>query len=131
MQLGHELVEPFPALTPLTGDHPGPEQIAGVSLDVAASVRIGKRSVPAHRTGFLFTHKGAPPDTTPPSLLPETQPEPQPLLRPSAFASALASYLFLSLYPGLLPVPQPLPLGPRGPSLERPYRHGFWPTMHT
>lgn len=61
MQLGHNLVEPFPALTPLTGPHPGPEPIAGVSLDVAASIKIGKRSVPAHRTGFLFTHKGAPP----------------------------------------------------------------------
>lgn len=59
VQLGHDLVEPFPALTPLTGPHPGPEAIAGVSLDVAASVRIGKRTVPAHRAGFLFTHKGA------------------------------------------------------------------------
>eukprot|EP00892_Ulva_mutabilis_P002992 jgi/Ulvmu1/12694/UM094_0053.1 len=57
-KLGHKLVEPFPALTPLTGPHPGPESISGVSLDVAASVRIGKRTVPAHRAGFLFTHKG-------------------------------------------------------------------------
>ena len=55
------MVEPYPALTPLTGQHPKGkegEQIPGVSLDVSASVALGKKRLPATRSGFLFTHKG-------------------------------------------------------------------------
>jgi predicted flavoprotein YhiN len=61
VQLGHRLVDPYPALTPLVGEHPkgkANEQIPGVSLDVSASVVLGKKKIEAPRTGFLFTHKG-------------------------------------------------------------------------
>ena len=55
------MIEPYPALTPLVGEHPtgkAEERIPGVSLDVSASVALGKKRVEATRTGFLFTHKG-------------------------------------------------------------------------
>jgi predicted flavoprotein YhiN len=52
-------VDPYPALTPLTGPHPDDASLAGVSLDVDAGIKTGKRGTrSAHRTGFLFTHKG-------------------------------------------------------------------------
>ncbi|MEX0684760.1 MAG: aminoacetone oxidase family FAD-binding enzyme [Balneolales bacterium] len=56
---GHTLHPPYPALTPLKGQHPGKEPLPGVSLDVDI--------VPAHsndqpfktkRSGFVFTHHG-------------------------------------------------------------------------
>ena len=62
--LGHELVEPYPALTPLTGPHPGSASLAGISLDVDLSVpavkakKKAKKGVQAARPGLLFTHRG-------------------------------------------------------------------------
>ena len=51
--------ELYPALTPLTGAHPGGEAIAGVSLNVDAAVQTSKKGMrKAARTGFLFTHRG-------------------------------------------------------------------------
>lgn len=44
----------YPALTPLSGPHPGTENLAGVSLKVELST--AEKS--ASREGFLFTHKG-------------------------------------------------------------------------
>ena len=66
--LGHTLVEPYPALTPLTGRHPGSASLAGISLDVDLSVPAvnaktkaktkAKKGVQAARPGLLFTHRG-------------------------------------------------------------------------
>ncbi|GMH36680.1 hypothetical protein BSKO_04553 [Bryopsis sp. KO-2023] len=54
--------ETYPALTPLTGQHPGGEPLPGVSLyDVSVETRVskGKGGVrQSDRSGFLFTHKG-------------------------------------------------------------------------
>lgn len=57
--LGHNITEPYPALTPLLGPHPGGEPLPGITLE--AEVRVGQK--PAHafegkRSGFLLTHKG-------------------------------------------------------------------------
>ena len=67
----HTLVEPYPALTPLTGPHPGGARLQGVSLEVDLSVKYasgakgakkgkGKRrkAIASNRPGFLFSHKG-------------------------------------------------------------------------
>ena len=72
--LGHDLHEPYPALVPLTGDHPGGERLPGVSVDVALECKEnaaqtepaagGKKKKKkaktrkASREGFLFTHRG-------------------------------------------------------------------------
>lgn len=60
--LGVKIVPTYPALTPLTGRHPGAgaEGLAGVSLyDCSASVvQGGRRKASAERAGFLFSHKG-------------------------------------------------------------------------
>lgn len=67
--LKHELNEPYPALVPLTGDHPGGERLPGVSLDVSlecqevlvegqAQKKKKKKKSKASREGFLFTHRG-------------------------------------------------------------------------
>lgn len=77
--LGHTIHTPFAALTPLLGNHPGTDQLAGVSLEVALQVatrkieegqpsldrklnpkkkRKKKQVNEAVREGFLFTHKG-------------------------------------------------------------------------
>ena len=83
--LGHTLHPTYPALTPLTGPHPGRDPLPGVSLDVdlepvfvdaeAAGQSVpdknkgrrqtATRPVPkdlcpfrTRRSGFLFTHKG-------------------------------------------------------------------------
>jgi predicted Rossmann fold flavoprotein len=48
----------YPALTPLTGPHPGRQNLAGVSLRVAVTARAGKTTLQSNREGFLFTHKG-------------------------------------------------------------------------
>lgn len=58
-QLGHTMHNPYPALTPLTGPHPGRVPLPGISLDVDLIPEgkdvgtFGKR-----RSGFLFTHNG-------------------------------------------------------------------------
>ena len=69
--LKHELNEPYPALVPLTGDHPGGERLPGVSLDVSLECeqvladaeaqekkKKKKKKSKASREGFLFTHRG-------------------------------------------------------------------------
>lgn len=52
--LGVALKPTYPALTPLTGSHPGAENLAGISLTVSLS----QEKQTAKREGFLFTHKG-------------------------------------------------------------------------
>lgn len=57
--LKQTLEAPYPALTPLTGAHPGHENLAGISLEVGLQVvDAGKQQQSANRRGFLFTHKG-------------------------------------------------------------------------
>jgi predicted Rossmann fold flavoprotein len=60
--LGHAMHEPFPALVPLYGAHPGtegPAGLAGVSLQtVVLRAGEGAKATKAHRGGFLFTHRG-------------------------------------------------------------------------
>lgn len=51
--LGHEIVPPYPALTPLTADPPVHAELAGISLPVR--VRAGRFETGG---GFLFTHRG-------------------------------------------------------------------------
>lgn len=60
-ELGHTIRPVYPALTPLTGPHPGGNQLAGVSLNVGVTAEAGPSGqlrTDAHRTGFLFTHRG-------------------------------------------------------------------------
>ena len=71
-QHGHSLHEPYPALTPLLGAHPGQQQLAGISLYEAELAAVpaagggggggGKRRAKAggraQRTAMLFTHRG-------------------------------------------------------------------------
>ncbi|MBP3193030.1 NAD(P)/FAD-dependent oxidoreductase [Natronogracilivirga saccharolytica] len=58
-QLGHSLHEPYPALTPLKGPHPGREPLPGVSLDVDIVPEARQSSTfGSRRSGFLFTHDG-------------------------------------------------------------------------
>jgi predicted Rossmann fold flavoprotein len=57
--LGQELVPTYPALTPLTGEHPGHDNLAGLSLEVGLRVvDHGKQVGTSNRRGFLFTHRG-------------------------------------------------------------------------
>lgn len=71
---GHALHEPYAALTPLLGEHPGGQQLAGISLydaELAAvpaaapeggsggsKRKLGKKGARAQRTAVLFTHRG-------------------------------------------------------------------------
>jgi predicted Rossmann fold flavoprotein len=61
-QLGVELKQTYPALTPLTGPHPGSENLAGISMHVKIEAKSGsqhgKVMGSSNREGFLFTHKG-------------------------------------------------------------------------
>ena len=53
--LGHSVVNPYPALTPLTGSSPFHQELAGVSLHSSLSAQANR----FHTTGgFLFTHRG-------------------------------------------------------------------------
>ncbi len=57
--LGQDLVATYPALTPLTGEHPGHDNLAGLSLEVDLRVTDrGKQVGTSNRRGFLFTHRG-------------------------------------------------------------------------
>jgi hypothetical protein len=59
VQLGHGMVDVYPALTPLLGPHPGGASIPGVTVEVDASIQTSKkRKKAASRPGFLFTHRG-------------------------------------------------------------------------
>ena len=60
-KLGHTLVAPYPALTPLIAPHPAQAQLSGISLknaDVRAEdAKTGARCR-SIRSGLLFTHRG-------------------------------------------------------------------------
>ena len=63
--LNHVLKEPYPALVPLTGEHPGGERLPGLSVDVSLECeqivqgqKKKKKKNKASREGFLFTHRG-------------------------------------------------------------------------
>jgi predicted Rossmann fold flavoprotein len=55
--LGHQMVAPYPALTPLKGPAPGGAALAGVSLTVRVRARSDEGSAEGVG-GFLFTHRG-------------------------------------------------------------------------
>ena len=60
-KLGHTLVAPYPALTPLIAPHPAQAQLSGVSLrsaDVRAEDSKTGASCRSLRSGLLFTHRG-------------------------------------------------------------------------
>ena len=54
--LGHDVIDPYPALTPLLGEgrHAA---LSGVSLNVRLRSKDGAQSIETHG-GFLFTHRG-------------------------------------------------------------------------
>ena len=57
--LGGSMESTYPALTPLTGLHPGTENLAGISPDVKLKVIKNEKVLAvSNRSGFLFTHKG-------------------------------------------------------------------------
>lgn len=55
--LGHQMVQTYPALTPLTGPAPGRAALAGLSLTVRLRAKSSERSAEG-AGGFLFTHRG-------------------------------------------------------------------------
>ena len=55
--LGHRIVDPYPALTPLLTDEEGHHELRGISRTVTMMAGSGKRRSVA-RGGFLFTHDG-------------------------------------------------------------------------
>ena len=57
-QLGHEIHQTYPALTPLVAEPPVHAGLAGVSLDVTLRARDDKGREVATTGGFLFTHRG-------------------------------------------------------------------------
>ncbi len=58
-KIGHTMVKPYPALTPLKGPHPGSEPLPGVSLDVDITPENTKdMGFKIRRNGFVFTHQG-------------------------------------------------------------------------
>ncbi len=59
-ELGIPITPTYPALTPLTGPHPGGDSLAGMTVQVSIHIREANGKVLAtnHRSGFLFTHNG-------------------------------------------------------------------------
>jgi predicted Rossmann fold flavoprotein len=59
-ELGIPITPTYPALTPLTGPHPGGGSLAGMTVQVSIHIREANGKVLAtnHRSGFLFTHNG-------------------------------------------------------------------------
>ncbi|CAK0786894.1 hypothetical protein CVIRNUC_010108 [Coccomyxa viridis] len=65
-RLGHSMHPLYPALTPLRGSHPAEGQLAGLSLynaEISCSPAAGegkkrRKGARAHRSAFLFTHRG-------------------------------------------------------------------------
>jgi len=55
--LGHQIHEPYAALTPLVCDPPRFGNLAGVSLDVTLTAPTDRQPLRS-RGGFLFTHRG-------------------------------------------------------------------------
>ncbi|MGM0586849.1 MAG: NAD(P)/FAD-dependent oxidoreductase [Bacteroidota bacterium] len=58
LQLGLQLRDTYPALTPLLCEHPGDESLAGISLECQVTASGSGETYTAKRTGFLFTHNG-------------------------------------------------------------------------
>jgi predicted flavoprotein YhiN len=56
-ELGHQINNLYPALTPLTADPPVHAELAGISLDVTITAP-GHRPKFSSSGGFLFTHRG-------------------------------------------------------------------------
>lgn len=56
--LGHTLVPPVPALTPLTSDDPLCKELQGVTLDAELTLAIGARREVSVSGSLLFTHFG-------------------------------------------------------------------------
>lgn len=54
---GHQLVDPYPALTPLLADRHGHASLSGISLDVRLRSTDRAQDIET-RGGFLFTHRG-------------------------------------------------------------------------
>ena len=55
--LGHDLVDPYPALTPLLASNDRHASLSGVSLNVRLRSTHGSQAIET-RGGFLFTHRG-------------------------------------------------------------------------
>ena len=56
--LGHTIVAPVPALTPLTAADPLCAQLQGVTVDVELTLAVGGKRAETARGSFLFTHFG-------------------------------------------------------------------------
>jgi predicted Rossmann fold flavoprotein len=56
-QLGHQIRETYPALTPLLADPPVHAHLSGLSLVVSIEARVGRKRLRSEG-GFLFTHRG-------------------------------------------------------------------------
>jgi predicted flavoprotein YhiN len=56
--LGHTIVPPVPALTPLTASDPLCERAQGLALEAALTLRAGGRRVATARGSLLFAHFG-------------------------------------------------------------------------
>lgn len=58
-ELGHSIVEPRPALTPITVHDEWVKQLSGITIpDVAVRILDGKLPIATRRGSFLFTHFG-------------------------------------------------------------------------
>ena len=55
--LGHDVIDPYPALTPLLTGEVRHASLSGVSLNVRLRSKQGSQSIETHG-GFLFTHRG-------------------------------------------------------------------------
>jgi predicted Rossmann fold flavoprotein len=56
-ELGHQLADTYPALTPLLADGDRHASLSGLSLNVRLRAREGNKVIETHG-GFLFTHRG-------------------------------------------------------------------------
>jgi predicted Rossmann fold flavoprotein len=56
-RLGHQVIDPYAALTPLLASDGQHAALAGVSLAVRLRAKIGSKTSESHG-GFLFTHRG-------------------------------------------------------------------------
>ena len=56
--LGHTIVAPVPALTPLTAEDALCAQLQGVAVDVELTLAVGGKSAGSARGSFLFAHFG-------------------------------------------------------------------------
>ena len=56
-QLGHAMIDTYPALTPLLAQDGRHASLSGVSLTVRLRAKVGSKTTESHG-GFLFTHRG-------------------------------------------------------------------------